>query len=142
MRKSTLFVLLLAVLSITASISQAQLTPIIVARVNKPSQTAPIGTTTIYTPIASGMFRMSVYMELAIADPSSFSSWSMGANWTDDVEGVGTGGLIVLANSGMSSLSGSVLIRAVAGTPITYFVDLGGAPDNSAYSLYIVLERL
>src|SRR6266496_6591181 len=50
--------------------------PLIVAKGKLVNQTAPIPTTTIFTPNQTGLYRISVYVTLTKSDPSSQSFWN------------------------------------------------------------------
>jgi hypothetical protein len=116
------------------------------------NQTAPIPTTTIFTPTQTGLYRLSVYATLTKNDIGSSSNWYVGATYTDDSEqqqvlqmqyfyndSLGMGSI----QQALSQLGGPTMtFEAKAGTPIAYNVALLGSPDNSAYSLYYALERL
>src|SRR5437588_11107787 len=58
--------------------------PPIVARGKLVNQTAPIPTTTIFTPAQDGLYRLSAYATIIKADPSSSSNWAYTPSWTDD----------------------------------------------------------
>src|ERR1700685_1828911 len=67
--------------------------PQIVAKGKLPNQTAPILTTTIFTPIQTGLYRLSMYATLTRTDPNSQSLWQINTGWTDDAGGQLVGGL-------------------------------------------------
>jgi hypothetical protein len=127
----------------------AFISPQIVAKGKLPNHTAPIPTTTIFTPTQTGLYRMNAYATLTVSDPNSQASWCLDVNWTDD-SGTAGGGACTFQNSSRGPFdwngtgSGGVLVfEDKAGVPITYNVLLlGGPPDNTAYSLYYTLERL
>jgi hypothetical protein len=118
-----------------------------------------IPTTTIFTPIQSGFYRLSVYMTIT-SPVTNASQWSYNLNWSDDAgaeqaqaplfafgyqtPGVypgayGTTPVISIGNPG----PGAVLtFQAVAGSPVTYSVSGGIPADGSLFSLYYVVERL
>ena len=127
--------------------------PVIVAKGKFVNQTAPIPTTTIFTPPQTGLYRLSVYATLTKSDPASLSSWSYGVNWTDDTGAQQYGGGVQFAagNSPTGQFTfenffdnggPTVVFEAKAQTPITSTMTQIGPPDNSAYSLYYTLERL
>lgn len=58
--------------------------PQIVAKGKLPNQTAPIPTTTIFTPTQTGLYRLSIYATLTKTDPNSQSVWQINTQWTDD----------------------------------------------------------
>jgi hypothetical protein len=125
--------------------------PVIVVKRRLVNQTAPIPTTTIFTPAHDGVYRLSVYATLTKLDPSSQSTWNLNAAWTDDagseLSGLGFqygGGPIGQFCGPEGYLLGGVAttIEAKAGTPITYDMEQTGPLDSSAYSLYYVLEQI
>ena len=133
--------------------------PTIVRKVVLVNQTAPIPTTTIFTPGASGLFRVSVYMT-QVSPGGADDSWSCNLNWTDDAGaesssavnfyGIITMGVRQTPPNAYGSLSSSgnvgnvVTIEAVAGQPITFSVQplLGRSGGDGTYSLYLTVERL
>jgi hypothetical protein len=149
----------LAFMAGTKSVGSSQLTlttPTIVASGRMLNQTSPFSKT-LYTPGVSGVFRLSVYATITTADPSSTANWEYGFSWTDATgaqQGAGTvlgaqdyqkGEFWDGAASGINTtyLGGTNrTFQANAGTPITHSMTCAGGPDNSAYSVYYVLERL
>jgi len=125
--------------------------PVIVAKGKLPNQTAPIPTTTIFTPTQTGLYRLSVYATVERADLNSNSYWCYGFQWTDD-GGPHQSGIMLCGYGditspfqyeGLDYLGGTAQpFEAVAGQPITYNVTQNNGPDDSAYSLYYTLERL
>ena len=125
--------------------------PAIVAKGKLVNQTAPIPTTTIFTPTQTGLYRLSVYATVTTTDPSSQSYWNFNAGWTDDAKAESVTTILYSTGNVLGPFDyASVLIvggtvapfEAKAGTAITYSITQGGPPDNSAYSLYYTLERL
>jgi hypothetical protein len=135
--------------------------PVIVAKGKLVNQTAPIPTTTIFTPTQSGLYRLSVYMVTTVTDHLSLSLWDYQLNWSDaaGAEQCGGQGTLIFTPyvltlpggtypnvawaSNSASMPGQVVaFQAVAGFPITYSVMQSGGSDNSAYALYYTLERL
>src|SRR5882757_9204647 len=62
--------------------------PLIVAKGKLRNQSAPIPTTTIFTPTQDGLYRLSVYATVTKTDQSSQSYWFFNLGWTDDAESV------------------------------------------------------
>jgi hypothetical protein len=106
----------------------------------------------MYTPTQDGVFRVSVYPTLTQSDPNSESAWYFVLVWTD---GAGPGQsadlFYIPGNSkgpfltywGNVPLGGSsTVIQAKANTPIIQSMGQNGNPDNSAYSLFYVVEQL
>jgi hypothetical protein len=157
----SLAVLLLAVFAFTSgsksvgAVPPSPASPAIVARGSLLNQTVPFSAT-IYTPAQDGVFRLSVYPTITTADPNSESSWSYGFGWTDIAgQPLNAYGVLQSANSQLGEFStsgnsggydfeGGIIrtFQANKNTPITQSMSLGGPPDNSAYALYYVLERI
>jgi hypothetical protein len=132
--------------------------PLIVAKAKLANQTAPIPTTTIFTPIQDGLYRLSVYATLVDPGQSNGAWWAFNLAWTDDAGSQTIGSFLVgydigatsigqfvqLWNAGFNvSMGGPVTtFEAKAGQPITYSVTQPNGTDNSKYSLYYTLERL
>jgi hypothetical protein len=138
--------------SVDASSPPPLPSPLIVAKGKLVNQTAPIPTTTIFTPYETGLYRMSLYMTTTQRNSSSNQSWNFNLSWTDDA---GAETVWLLADIGAGNLPqaygtnpyygtwpGQVItFEAVAGFPVTYSVTQN-APDDSAYSQYFVVERI
>jgi len=125
--------------------------PITITKGRLVSQTTPIPTTTIFTPTHDGVYRLSAYATITQPDPNSQSYWIWNPTWTDDAGPANCNGQCYIGagnTSGQFQLQlglqlGVVMtIEAKAGTPIAYNVYQQGSPDNSAYSLYYVLEKI
>jgi hypothetical protein len=125
--------------------------PAIVARGKLLNQTAPIPTTTIFTPTQTGLYRLSVYATITTSDPISQSAWYFNYSWSDDAGPQVAGGILFQSgasfgefNNDTSTLDGGQVkaFEAKAGTPITYSMTQAGASDSSAFSLYYTVERL
>ena len=149
MHKNLFIALLLVAFAPVTAHSANPTSPVIVVKRRLINQTAPIPTTTIFTPAHDGVYRLSVYATLTKFDPNSQSNWQLNVNWTDDAgpelgwnvtwqSGSTVGQFYADTTSG-----GAVsIIEAKAGTSITYTMEQMGPPDNSAYSLYYVLEQI
>jgi hypothetical protein len=148
---------LLALTGRTSSAAPAPFTsPLIVAKGRRVNQTAPIPTTTIFTPPQDGLFRLSVYATLVSNNPCCGTWWAYGVSWTDDAgpqfintllasEQATTGQFVQFFNQGFQiPLGGAVTtFEAKAGQPITHSVTFNnGSSDGTSYSLYYTLERL
>jgi hypothetical protein len=127
--------------------------PQIVAKGKLPNQTAPIPTTTIFTPTQTGLYRLSIYATISKADPSSGSGWIYNLQYTDDsgpqilyqfLWGYNNvpGQFTVYSQLFQDFAGPTITFEAKAGTPVSHSLTLSGPPDNSAYSLYYTLERL
>jgi hypothetical protein len=124
----------------------------IVAKGKMLNQTAPIPTTTIFTPAQNGLYRLSAYATVT-AGTCSGSSWAYTPAWSDDSGVLGSEYGVLQSNNdclgpfisvvSYDYTSGeAVTFEAKGGTAITYSVSQFGSPDGSAYSLYYTLERL
>jgi hypothetical protein len=124
--------------------------PQIVAKGKLPNQTAPIPTTTIFTPVQTGLYRLSVYATILKTAANSNAYWDYSFNWTDDEGAESQSGFLIGYDTvfgqfyyqGGSPGAPSMPFEAKAGTPITYDVQQYNGTDDSVYSLYYTLERL
>jgi hypothetical protein len=134
--------------------------PTIVASVSLPNQTAPIPSTVLFTPSATGLFRVTAYMTEVVPFTSngSYYTWIYHLGWTDDAgkeSGNGRNGIMVLqtqqtppsawaATSSTFSPGLTSIVEAVGGAPITFSISKGAGTVNgpSTYSLYVTVEQL
>lgn len=102
-------------------------------------QTGAIGATTIYTPAATGMYRVSVYMVCTTAGGGTLSAT---IKWTDvkQSQQASPAANVNLANAGEAS-SGSIYINSTA-VAITYETAIAGASGSPQYAIFIVCEHL
>src|SRR3990167_1223004 len=111
----------------------------IVATVSLTGQTGAIGATTIYTPAASGQYRVSVYHLVTTAGGGTLTTT---IGFTDD-EGAKT--IVPASDIDLSvdqqANSGQIFIRSTA-VAITYTVTIVGIGGSPVYSLWVVVERL
>lgn len=133
--------------SATATISAP-----IVARGEVLNQSTPIPTTTIFTPTQTGLFRLSVYAYLSTSDVSSNQGWNYTLNWTDGAGAESSNNILDVNSNQTPPLAwasvgetqnspGCVTVfEAVANSPVTY--SFFKNPDNSAVSVYWIVERL
>ena len=148
---------LLAVFAFTSGSRSADASPVtsvsapIVAKGKVLNQTVPIPTTTIFTPVQTGLYRLSVYGTLTTGAQNTNSNWLFSPVWIDDSGVSSSAGQILFSNNGqqgsffwsqVNTIGASIVIEAKAGTAISYNVTQGGPPDGSVYSLYYTLERL
>jgi hypothetical protein len=139
----------------------ASSSPVIVAKGKLLNQTAPIPTTNMFTPTQTGLYRLSVYMFLAVPNAQSCGYWYYMLNWTDSA-GVEQYGLNYDSSRPVLSLEGQqlpagawaynvynapsqvVTFQAVAGSAVTYSVteNQNGCGEDGTYDLYYALERL
>jgi hypothetical protein len=137
--------------------------PRVVAKVALTGRTAPIPTTTLFTPAKDGLYRISSYGVVTV-DISTFGQWDVLLNWVDDSGpelcggsngaqpcalmymwtdsplhyGAGIGGYSYAAPNT------TTVVQAKAGVPVTYSVvaDANGSPTGSTYELFITVEQL
>ena len=111
-----------------------------VATVSLTGQTGDIGATTLFTPSATGTYRVSVYLVCTTAGTGTLV---LTIGWTDDEQAqtVKPAVDIDLANLGEAS-SGVSFIQSAAAVAITYTAAIAGKAGSPAYSLYITLEQL
>jgi hypothetical protein len=131
-----------------ASSSTGLTSPSIVAR-GKISLTGVVPQTTIFTPTATGLYRLSVYATTTTADPTSGSFYGYNLFWTD-VTGTqqtypellaSTDSQVGVWNQGLVPYSAA--FQANAGTPVSYSLTLESGPgDNAVFTLYYTVERL
>jgi hypothetical protein len=130
--------------------------PHVIATAKATNQTAPITSTTIFTPPISGLYRISSYMATTTPGTLDNGYWTLVLGWTDDagVEGMSplelrgvvsppnAFGFTAQAGDYNSFLGGgsSFVFRAIAGSPVTYSV-LNTGTDGT-YEVFLVAERL
>lgn len=119
-----------------SSISQST----IVATVSLTGQTGNIAATTLYTPAASGIYKVSVYHLCTVAGSAGTLATTIG--FTDDVQAQTTKPAIDISLTGAgNAASGIVPIRSTAAA-ITYSTVIAGGTGSPQYALFIILERL
>jgi hypothetical protein len=125
--------------------------PVIVARGKLLKQTASVPATTIFTPTQGGLYRLSMYSTVTVANPATNDNWYTYLFWTDDAGSEQTDAVPLSWNSGnsppyawgngASDQPGLVLtFELAARTPLSFTVN--GVTDGSEFSLYYVVERL
>ena len=128
------------------------------ATVDAVGQTAAITTTTLYMPVATGMYRISVYAKVTTADGASSSlggSTGLTIGYTDGTDSVaqttvallatqaGAAAIVNAGNTTATKLLGSVVIFAKTGVAITYAFDYtSGTPATMTYELHLKVEAL
>jgi len=145
-----LTILLLGAASLSAQARKAATStfPQIVARVSLRNQLANVPTTTIFTPAAAGLYRLSAYSVETVPVVGGSDNWSMAIFWTDDFGPESSSVLFTPNSGGWGSMGsgfppGSVTIfRAMAGRPVKYTVELCQSCQGGTYSLYFVVEQL
>ena len=111
----------------------------LVASVVLTGQTANITSTALYTPAASGLYRVSVYHLTTTAGGGTLTTAII---WTDDAKAQTTSPAanIDLANLGEAA-SGTSFIRATAAA-ISYTATITSKTGSPAYALFITVEHL
>lgn len=99
------------------------------------SQTSSIGTTTLFTPTATGTYRVSIYI-VDIAGTVFTLQGTVG--WTDSATAQ-TATTSTLTNATNGYVQSSFFVEATSGNPVTYAVALTG---TATYNVYVVSERL
>lgn len=111
--------------------------PQIVAKQSFLAQTVGLGSTTVYTPAASGLYRISAYVE------TSSGTASVYITWTDDHRAQGTGTSVILgqSNGGNFQTNGDFQVNVIRATtnPIAISSTYSG---TGSYDIYVVIELL
>lgn len=111
----------------------------IVATALLTAQTADISATTIYTPAASGLYRVSVYHLCTTAGGGTLTTAII---WTDDYQAQTTSPASNLDLSGAgNAATGTTFIRSTA-SAIQYSTSIAGKSGSPQYALFVVVERL
>lgn len=111
--------------------------PCIVASVSLTDQTAPIPPTTLVTPAANGLFRVTYYLESSRVQGSV---WGVSFNWRDEMKTRTTGTLQAQAGT---ITAGTIAVRSITGHAITYTASAGGTPPpDASYNLFITVEQV
>jgi hypothetical protein len=126
-------------------------TPTIVASRQLTGRTTMIPTTTLYTASATGLYRVSAYISMTTPGTNG-CAWYFNVGWTDDAGAEAVSNLENVRNNyvppndygiGENAFTQTMIVRAVAGSPITYTVPATGCSgDNGTYELFITAERL
>jgi len=141
MRRYLLAALLILMgFSLGASAQACSPLPCIVATASLTAQSAPLPLTTIYTPPASGLFRVSTYMSVGKGQHSTAPTWFLTLGWTDDngPRHVDT----TVDQKTSNANTATTVIQAVGGEPVAYRTSLQGELGAATYNLFIVVEQL
>lgn len=123
------------------------------ATVDRTGQVAAITATTLYTPVATGMFRVSAYLKITTTGTSPVLG-PVTITYTDGTDSVAQSNVMLLAtqagaaatsnagNTTTSTLNGSMVIFALTGVAIQYAVALTGTVGTAAYEVHLKLEAL
>jgi hypothetical protein len=125
--------------------------PSIVASRQLTGRTTMIPTTALFTPSTTGLYRVSAYIAMSTSGTTG-CPWDLTFGWTDDAGAEQASELLQLSASahppsaygfGENALTQTAIMRAVAGSPITYTVPATGCSgDNGTYELFMTVERL
>lgn len=132
----------------------SQVVPSETAVVDLTGQTAAISATTIFTPTATGMFRISAYLKITTTGTSPVLG-PVTITYTDGTDSVAqsvvmaqqlqTGAMSTTGNNGnttTSVLTGSLYIFAKTGVAIQYAVALTGTVGAAQYEVHLKCEAL
>ena len=112
----------------------------LVKTVSLTGQTASIGATTLYTPAAAGLYRVSVYMVCSKAGSGGTLDCTIGFTDVTQAQSVSPASQVDLTGKGNASQGDSFISStAVAITYATTVAGEGGAPE---YDIHFTLERL
>jgi hypothetical protein len=116
----------------------------VVATYKTTGQTNPINDTTLFTPTADGLFRISAYGVVTASDGSGAVA-ALALFWTDDDQ-VQAGGFTGFSNLPFSTAGafsqGTFMVEGKSGTPIGFRMQNTGTPATGTYSLYITVEQV
>lgn len=126
------------------------------ATVDLTSQTAAIASTTLYTPAATGLFRISVYAKVTTAATTAALGGVAGftLGYTDGTDSVaqtavmqmateaGTAAIINANSTTSGKLIGTSIIYAKTNVAITYAFDYASSVGTMAYELHVKVEAL
>jgi hypothetical protein len=107
--------------------------PVIVSEVDLTAETGNFGPTTIFTPTAAGLYRVTVYGE---ASASNNGSCTVNLDWQDDYA---TNQRLV-TNEGFPC-SGSRTVFSIAGSPFQIISGVS-LPNGGTYNLSFIIEQL
>lgn len=112
----------------------------VVKTVQLTGQTGDIGATTLYTPTAAGLYRVSTYSVCTTAGGGGTLDVNIG--WTD-VEQAQTSKVVnALDLTGAGNAASNTLFISSEVAAITYAAAIAGKVGNPEYALNIVVERL
>jgi hypothetical protein len=120
--------------------------PRVVAKLNLFNQTNAVDSQTLYTPMKSGVFRISVTMVCTIPNGQSGGSWESFVSWTNEA---GQNGPFVVANittatrgSSQPLANSPFVFDANGGEGIAISTDSTLHASGTQYSAYVILEQL
>lgn len=124
-----------------------------IATIDLTGQVAAIASTLLYTPTASGMFRISAYLKITTAGTSPVLG-PLTITFTDGTDSVAQSMVMQLStqagasattnagNSTTSTLNGEMVIWAKTGVAINYAVALTGTVGTAAYEVHLKCEAM
>lgn len=122
-------------------------------RVDLTAQVAAISATTLYTPLITGLFRISAYLKITTTGTSPVLG-PVTITYTDGTDSVAQSNVMQLStqagasattNSGnttTSTLNGEMIINALTGVAIQYAVALTGTVGAGAYEVHLKCESI
>lgn len=110
----------------------------VISTVQITAQTAAITTTTLFTPAAAGLFRVSVYMDTTTTGTGTLTCT---IGFSDDASTRTTQPAGSVDLSGLNASTGITFIASGA-VAITYATAIAGLAGSPKYSLRIILEQL
>ena len=121
--------------------------PSTVAQVSLTNQSSTIPVTTLVTPHANGVFRVS-YSLIELPPCTTSPGSAVTLLWTDELGAEEAAPALTPLNAsvgGVPSQAGSyssVLLRDLSGMPLSYEIAAGDAPSCGPYDLFLTVERL
>lgn len=127
------------------------------AQVNLTAQNAAIAATTLYTPpgAGTGFYRISAYLKVTTVDLTSSTLGPLTITYTDGTDSVAQSNVMLMAdqtgaavisnsaNTTVSTLSGSMVIWALAAVPIKYAIAYASnVAGTMKYEVHLKLEAL
>jgi hypothetical protein len=115
----------------------------IIKRLTLKGQVGSVPPTTLFKPSATGLYRVAAYAVTTTPDPTATGSIVQTYSWFDGTASQGTSsrGFCLFSTGCFESFS--TVIRAQAGQPVTYTLQLiGGTQGNSVYSWFVTVEKL
>jgi hypothetical protein len=124
--------------------------PVILTRMSLMNQTSAIPATTLFTPTANGLYRVSAYMAMTVGEPTNQDGyWNLSLNWTDDAGAENDSQLYLYVfeapEHAFSATSGDLdntyVVRAIAGVPVTFSVSNNNNAGGT-YEVFLTVEKL
>jgi hypothetical protein len=115
--------------------------PTLQTKLSLTGQTAAIGTTGLFTPYVSGIYRVSYYMTMTAGGTAGtlqlFVNYNDGFTLKSDASGS-----INANGSAPLSTNGVFVMQAAAGVQLSFNVNFTGVTGAPVYALYLVAERI